>query len=91
VYTNIVVSDKEKIDMNLKELLKNGVVEVTFTKMNGDKRVMTCTLQPSFLPEEVETEKTRKQNDDVLSVWDIDANGWRSFRFDSVISYSPKV
>lgn len=88
---NIVISDKEKIDMNLKELLKTNVVEVVFTKVNGDKRVMTCTLQPSFLPEEVETEKTRKQNDDVLSVWDIDANGWRSFRFDSVISYSPKV
>jgi len=52
---------------------------------------MTCTLQPSFLPEQVETEKTRKQNDDVLSVWDTESNGWRSFRFDSVISYSPKV
>ena len=88
---NIVISDKEKIDMNLKELLKTNVVEVIFTKVNGDKRVMTCTLQPSFLPEEVETEKTRKQNDEVLSVWDTEVNGWRSFRFDSVISYSPKV
>lgn len=88
---NIVISDKEKIDMNLKELLKTNVVEVVFTKVNGDKRVMTCTLQPSFLPEEVETEKTRKQNDEVLSVWDTEVNGWRSFRFDSVISYSPKV
>lgn len=76
--------------LNLKELLKTGVVEVVFTKLSGDKRVMNCTLQSSFLPEEVETEKTRKQNDDVLSVWDTEVNGWRSFRFDSVISYSLK-
>lgn len=77
--------------LNLKKLLNTGVVEVTFTKVNGDKRLMTCTLQSSFLPEEVETEKTRKQNDEVISVWDTEVNGWRSFRFDSVISYSPKV
>jgi hypothetical protein len=26
----------------------------------------------------------RKQNDDVLPVWDLDNNAWRSFRIDSV-------
>ena len=83
------MNDDEKL--NLKELLKSNVVEVVFWKANGEKRTMNCTLQSTFLPEEVETEKTRKQNDEVLSVWDTEVNGWRSFRFDSVISYSPKV
>ena len=29
----------------------------------------------------------KKENLDVLSVWDLDNNGWRSFRLDSVTDY----
>ena len=29
-------------------------------------------------------EHTTKQNENVLAVWDIDSEGWRSFRIDSV-------
>lgn len=70
----------------LKNLLKTDVVSVTFTKVNGDKRVLKCTLQESFLPE-YNSDSTRKKSDNVLSVWDVESNEWRSFRFDSVISY----
>jgi len=70
----------------LKNLLKTGIVEVTFNKVNGEKRVMKCTLQETFLPE-YNGDSTRKKNDNVLSVWDVDTQDWRSFRFDSVISY----
>lgn len=71
----------------LKNLLRSNVVEVTFTKVNGDKRVMNCTLQESYLPEH-NGESERKKNENVLAVYDIDSNDWRSFRFDSVISYN---
>mgnify|MGYP006267654243 CR=1 FL=1 len=71
----------------LKELLKSNIIEVTFTKVNGEKRVMKCTLQESFLPEQ-KSESDRKKNENVLAVFDIDSNDWRSFRFDSVISYN---
>ena len=70
----------------LKNLLKTNVMVVTFTKSNGEKRIMNCTLQENFLPE-YNSDSTRKKNDNVLSVWDIDNSGWRSFRFDSVTSY----
>jgi hypothetical protein len=70
----------------LKNLLKVGTVEVTFTKKNGETRVMNCTLESSYLPEMV-NESTKKSNDEVASVWDLDNNGWRSFRYDSVVSY----
>jgi hypothetical protein len=74
----------------LKELLKGNVVEVKFTKVSGEERVMKCTLQESHLP--VSTgESTRKKNDEVLSVWDIDNSGWRSFRLDSIVSYNLEV
>ena len=34
----------------LVEMLKNQSLVVHFTKLNGDKRVMTCTLQEDMLP-----------------------------------------
>ena len=37
----------------VKDVLVKDLVEVTFTKINGDERVMTCTLQPETLPKVV--------------------------------------
>jgi hypothetical protein len=77
-----------KADMNqaqLSELLKNNVMTVTFTKVDGTERTMRCTLLPEYLPPETGnkqllTEGARNN----LSVWDVKAGGWRSFRVDSV-------
>ena len=70
--------------VNLTELLRSNVIEVKFTKVDGTERVMRCTLQPQYLPESIEKEGVKVRNADVQSVWDIDINAWRSFRFDSV-------
>lgn len=70
----------------LKETLENGVVTVTFAKADGSLREMRCTLMPGSLPPQLLQENTRKENLDVMSVWDVDANGWRSFRLDSIQS-----
>jgi hypothetical protein len=72
----------------LKQQLKEGVKTITFTKTDGSQRVLRCTLQESALPQ-VDASKvatTKKQNEDALAVWDLDNAGWRSFRFDSIIS-----
>jgi hypothetical protein len=47
---------------------------------------MNCTLRGDMLPVvEIKEDKTpRKQNDSVLSVYDIDAQGWRSFTVNTV-------
>lgn len=79
------MNEDEKL--NLKELLKSNIVEVTFTKVNGEKRTMNCTLQSSFLPETVVKEETRKASDTSLAVWSIDDDGWRSFRWESIVSF----
>ena len=74
----------------LKDLLKEQEAVVTFTKVSGDVRVMTCTLDPSVVPPapkalaEGEMVKAKKENPDVCSVWDINAQGWRSFRWVNV-------
>jgi len=82
---------KEMIDA-----LKEGIAEVTFTKKDGTERVMKATLQSELLPRKPIIDTTnvakRKVNEDVIAVFDTDANGFRSFRIDSVISFfSPRV
>ena len=50
---------------------------------------MKCTLSENTIPISTETTKAvvkKKHNADVLPVWDIEANGWRSFRYDSIQS-----
>lgn len=77
----------------LVDILRHNIVNVTFTKVNGEERVMKCTLQVNHIPNAssqngelvIENSKTTSNN---LSVWDIDANGWRSFRVSSVKNIS---
>ena len=73
----------------LREHLKLHIVSVSFTKKDGTQRNMYCTLKPEALPPQVDLEESigRKTNDDVVAVFDIEYQGWRSFRHDSVISW----
>ncbi len=69
--------------------LVKGQVVVTFNKINGDKRIMTCTLQEGVVPEATKTDtisqkKVQKINEEVQVVWDLNAKGWRSFRWENV-------
>ena len=59
----------------VKWALQVGVVQVTFTKVNGEERIMSCTLNSDLLPavpvtEEVEgvEKKVKKPNPDVFPV-----------------------
>lgn len=74
-------------------LLKEEVVEVMFTKTNGEERYMMCTLLPYYLPENTQTESKRKVSEDTICVWDLEKSDWRSFRVDSLTSievYQPQ-
>jgi hypothetical protein len=68
----------------LLEALKNNECTVTFTKVNGETRVMPCTLKESVIPK-VEHKGTKKPNEAVVSVWCTDKREWRSFRVDNVV------
>ena len=73
----------------LMEQLEKEVLEVTFLKINGDKRIMTCTLKDDIKPKATKKDPmsqkaVRTVSDKVCSVWDINAKGWRSFRYDNV-------
>ena len=64
--------------------LKKDVLTINFTKVNGEERVMNCTLNETLLPEAITSDSEKKENLDVIAVWDTDKDAWRSFRVDSV-------
>lgn len=74
----------------LRLLLKSQVITIHFTKIDGEPRTMKCTLNESMIPQtEKKTDRSKKINPDVCSVYDTENNGWRSFRFDSFIRWEP--
>jgi len=66
-------------------LLRSEVVDITFTKKDGSERILKCTLMESKIPTEKVPKGTEKsKNDEVVPVFDVENDGWRSFRWDSI-------
>lgn len=74
---------------NLKSILKQNVVTITFKKVNGTDRTMRCSLKEDLVPVYQSKDSSRKkpENDNLLPVWDLENNAFRSFRVDSLINY----
>ena len=77
---------------SLMNMLKNGAVQVSFTKVDGTIRNMLCTTNYNLIPEPPKqsepSDKNRKKSEDTVAVWDLEKSGWRSFRKDSVVSFN---
>ncbi len=74
-----------KTKEQVQEILRKGECEVVFTKKDNTVREMRCTLHPAYLPVQEEGSGAKKPpNDEVVAVWDLDEQAWRSFRLDSL-------
>lgn len=76
----------------LKDMLHRNVMTIHFKKKDGSLRKMKATLNPAYIPPapvvENETPKrTRAENPDVQPVYDMESQGWRSFRWDSLVAF----
>ncbi len=73
---------------DLMQALHKGTVNVTFIKTDGSVRHMTCTLAPGLMPDmitEAKVDTSRKsQDENLIRVYDLEAAGWRSFKWDRV-------
>ncbi len=84
------------LEITKDELVEKLLVEevtITFTKTDGTDRTMLCTKQFSKIPQEFhpKTDKVVKLDEngnviesDLISVWDLEKKGWRSFNFSKV-------
>jgi hypothetical protein len=81
-----VPEDLDSRNSEIRNLLHNGVYEITFTKVNGESRTMPCTLDSTLLPPQPlkEFHETRLYKPETLSVWCVDKSEWRSFRVANV-------
>ena len=79
----------DDIKTQLKTALKQNAVEVFFKKIDGSERKMTCTLKEDILPAlKISDAKKKKENDGVVVVWDLHKDAFRSFRLDSLITWT---
>lgn len=80
----------------LVEKLQTEVVNLTFIKADGSERAMKCTKDIIHIPimyhpktdKEVKSKLDENGNvieSDNISVWDLEAKGWRSFNFSKVV------
>lgn len=75
-------------------LLRRETVDVEFVKVNGDLRVLTCTLDPTKLPSSKPLEEQAEdkvENPDFCAVFDMINQGWRSFRWNSVLTVNGEL
>lgn len=78
---------------DLKSKLASGLVKVKFTKVNGEERTMVCTLNDEIVPpatkeDPLTQKKVRAVNEEVQVVYDVEKDGWRSFRWDNLVEYN---
>ena len=68
--------------------LREGIVEIKFVKVSGEERTMLATLNEDLIPLDLRpTGDGKEKNPEVQPVYDVEADGWRSFRWDSLMSW----
>lgn len=86
--------DQKEQRENFVNKLGEGPCLVVFNKTDGSTRRMRATLKPDLIPDEKlpdDATKNRKVNEEVIPCFDLENQGWRSFRVDSVIDFAPIV
>ncbi len=70
----------------LRKQLREGTLEVHFKKKDGSIRRMICTTHPDVLGDYTPSTSAPVFQNEIVTVWDLEADAWRSFRFDSIVS-----
>lgn len=79
--TQINITRDELLDM-----LKSGIVDIEFRKADGSLRPMLATQNADHMPDSAIGYDGNRDNNhpDRVNVWDVRAQGWRSFKFSSL-------
>ena len=82
----------ESFISQLVEALRISVVEVRFTKVNGDIRVMRCSNAPGQIPvmptAATDSVAAALISETTIVAFEVDLGQWRSFNKDSVIDWT---
>lgn len=70
--------------IKLLNLRKTKIIKVTFIKKNGDVRIMRCTTNSVYIPEDKMPHQNIVYNDNQIRVFDVDKRQWRSFLIENL-------
>lgn len=95
-YTQAAEPERAEFRQFFEGVLHEGQATVEFTKADGARRVMICTLSEDHgakyrsndtnVTETVNRARSRQAvNQEVRTVWDCEAGAWRSFRWDRLV------
>ena len=84
-YINASETEQEIFRVWLYGVMRMHEVEIDFVKKSGEMRNLTCTLDESkMLFDLTKSDKVKAKSKESLSVYDLEKNEWRAFRYDSV-------
>ena len=70
--------------------LRAGIVRLSFIKVkDGEVRNMRATLSEKYIPDAQKPKSDVKKNEETVRVYDLDVEGWRSFRLNSLQTFDP--
>jgi hypothetical protein len=72
------------MNSNLIEQLKEGIVTIKFVKRDGSVRTMKATLCDDLIG--ISTYSINKGPSELQTVWDVEKQEWRSFRWNSLVA-----
>ena len=62
-----------------KDALRQGLCTLVYEKLDGEMRTAIGTLNSDFIPVRFTPKNTGHPNVDLVSYFDVDRQGWRSF------------
>lgn len=84
-----MINDYDKLATQLTE----GSARVEFTKLDGTHRSMLCTKNFTYIPESMVPSgtTTKKHNDRIVSVFDLEKQAWRSITIENIQSWAVEL
>jgi hypothetical protein len=89
----ILTEEQQVLRREMIDALKQGVVKVIFTKVDGTQRTMRCSLNEAHLPPKPEPDPSKplpskpKRPPTNIVVFDVEKSEWRSFNLGSVVAW----
>lgn len=72
----------------LKRMLREGTIEFEYTKKDGTTRIAVGTTKLDLFkdsPNYKQPVGNREVNSDIITYWDLDKDGWRSFNGNNLV------